>query len=87
MSSDENDEWDGQLTTKVIQLMQVNQTLVSENRDFQSEKLDASFIFFFTQFRKSYVGETNTKPVYKKLNEVFEIEGQSDMLNLIMNKM
>ncbi|KAI7864015.1 armadillo-type protein [Mucor mucedo] len=86
LSSDENDELDGQLTTKVIQLMQVNQNLVSENRDFQSEKLDAALVYFFTQFRKSYVGETNTKPVYKKLNEVFEIEGQTDMLNLIMNK-
>lgn len=87
MSSDENDDADGQLATRVIQLMEVNQNLVSTNRAFQSEKLDLALIYFFTQFRKAYVGESNAKSVYTKMNEVFGIENQTDMLNLIMNKM
>lgn len=87
MSSDENDDADGQLTTKVIQLMQVNQNLVANNRAFLSEKMDAALVYFFTQFRKAYVGEPNLKAVYAKPKEVFHIEGQTDMLNLIMGKM
>ncbi|KAI9337080.1 armadillo-type protein [Pilaira anomala] len=86
LSSDENDDADGQLTTKVIQLMQVNQNLVANNRAFLSEKIDAALVYFFTQFRKAYVGEPNLKAVYSKPKEVFHIEGQTDMLNLIMGK-
>jgi exportin-7 len=87
LSSDENDEADGQLTTKVIQLMELNQNLGQSNPAFLSEKFDSALVFFFSQFRKSYVGESNAKLAYKKLNEVFGIEGQEDMLNLIMRKM
>lgn len=87
MSSDENDDADGQLTTKVIQLMQVNQNLVASNGAFLSEKIDLALVYFFTMFRKAYVGEPNLKAVYARLNEVFSIEGQTDMLNLIMRKM
>jgi hypothetical protein len=67
--------------------MEVNQNLIQSNRDFLSEKLDSAFVYFFTQFRKSYVGESNVKSVYKKLNEAFGLEGQTDMLNLMMTKM
>lgn len=87
MNSDENDEADGQLITKVIQLMEVNQNLAQSNRSFLSEKIDSALVYFFTQFRKSYVGEANAKAVYKNMNEVFGLEGQTDMLNLIMTKM
>ncbi|KAI9252218.1 armadillo-type protein [Helicostylum pulchrum] len=86
LSSDENDDADGQLTTKVIQLMQVNQNLVASNGAFLSEKIDLALVYFFTMFRKAYVGEPNLKAVYARLNEVFSIEGQTDMLNLIMRK-
>lgn len=87
LSLDEADEADGQLTTKVIQLMEVNQNLSQGNPAFLSQKFDSALIYFFVQFRKAYVGESNTKSVYKKLNETFGIEGQTDMLNLIMRKM
>ncbi|KAK4509022.1 uncharacterized protein ATC70_007371 [Mucor velutinosus] len=86
LSSDENDEADGQLTTKVVQLMEVNQNLGQSDPAFLSEKLDSALVFFFLQFRKSYVGESNAKSAYTKLNEVFGIEGPEDMLNLIMRK-
>ncbi|CAO3610792.1 unnamed protein product [Mucor hiemalis] len=86
LSSDENDELDGQLITKVIQLMEVNQSLCQNDRSFMSEKIDSAIVYFFSQFRKSYVGEANAKSVYKKMNQVFGLEGQTDMLNLIMTK-
>jgi hypothetical protein len=87
LSSDEADEADGQLTTKVIQLMEVNQNLSQSNPAFLSQKFDSALVYFFVQFRKSYVGESSAKSVYNKLNETFAIEGQTDMLNLIMRKM
>ncbi|KAL7312113.1 hypothetical protein PS15m_007914 [Mucor circinelloides] len=86
LSSEENDEADSQLTTKVIQLMEVNQNLGQSDPAFLSEKLDSALVFFFSQFRKAYVGESNAKAAYTKLNETFGIEGQEDMLNLIMRK-
>ncbi|KAI8637367.1 armadillo-type protein [Parasitella parasitica] len=86
LSSEENDEADSKLATRVIQLMEVNQNLGQSNPAFLSEKLDCALVFFFSQFRKSYVGESNAKSAYKQLNEEFAIEGQEDMLNLIMRK-
>jgi exportin-7 len=66
--------------------MEVNQNLAQSNPTFLSEKMDSALVYFFTQFRKSYLGEANAKSVYKNMNEVFGIEGQTDMLNLIMTK-
>ncbi|KAI9485249.1 MAG: armadillo-type protein [Benjaminiella poitrasii] len=86
LSSDICDEADGQLTTKVVQLMQVNQNLSQNNPAFLSKRLDSALVFFFGQFRRAYVSETNAKTAYKQLNEVFGIEGETDMLNLIMRK-
>ncbi|KAG1215725.1 armadillo-type protein [Rhizopus microsporus] len=86
LSSDESDAADGELITKAIQLMETNQALVQDNRVFLSKRLDTALVYFFSQYRRSYVGEANAKEVYKKPNEVFGIEDQSDMLNLIMRK-
>ncbi|KAI7904443.1 armadillo-type protein [Cokeromyces recurvatus] len=86
LSSDSCDEADGQLTTKVLQLMEVNQNLSQNNSAFRSKKLDSAFVFFFSQFRRAYVGESNPKSAYKKLNEIFGVESETDMLNVIMRK-
>ncbi|KAG1506840.1 hypothetical protein G6F53_009394 [Rhizopus delemar] len=86
LSSDECDAADGELITKAIQLMETNQTLAQENPAFLNKKMDSALIYLFSQYRKSYIGESNAKEVYKKPNEVFGIEDQSDMLNLIMRK-
>jgi exportin-7 len=67
--------------------METNQTLAQENPAFLNKKMDSALIYLFSQYRKSYIGESNAKEVYKKPNEVFGIEDQSDMLNLIMRKM
>jgi exportin-7 len=67
--------------------MEVNQNLSQNNPLFSSEKLELAIVYFFTQFRKSYVGESHAKATYKVLNDVFGIEAEGDMLNLIMRKM
>jgi exportin-7 len=75
------------LITKVIQLLEFNQNLQQHCSLFLSEKMDASIVYFFSQYRRSYLGEPNAEAVYIKPNEAFGIEGQTDMLNLIMRKM
>jgi exportin-7 len=67
--------------------MHVNQSLQQGLTAVVTPKLDASLVYFFSQYRKSYVGETNAKAVYKKPMQMFGIENQDDMLNLIMRKM
>ena len=61
---------DGQLTTKVLQLMDVNQALQNQHGSaFLNQKLDMAFVYFFMQFRKSYIGETNGKSVKIMLHD------------------
>ncbi|KAG0169013.1 Exportin 7 [Apophysomyces sp. BC1034] len=87
LSSDELDAIDGELTTKVLQLMDVNQALQAQHGSgVLNQKLDSAFIYFFQQFRKSYIGESTGKTVYNKLTEVFGISDQVLMLNVIMRK-
>jgi exportin-7 len=63
-SSDTADELDGQITTKVLQVMQVNQALQDQHGTaFLNPKLDSAFIYFFQQFRKSFIGEPSAKSV------------------------
>ncbi|KAI7855239.1 armadillo-type protein [Circinella umbellata] len=87
LSSEELDSVDGQLTTKVLQLMDVNQALQNQHGSaFLNQKLDMAFVYFFMQFRKSYIGETNGKSVYTKLAELFGISDQILMIDVIMRK-
>jgi exportin-7 len=68
--------------------MDVQQSLQNQHGNtFLNEKLDLAFIYFFQQFRKSYITETNSKEVYAKLNEAFGITDQVLMLDVIMRKM
>ncbi|KAI8099750.1 armadillo-type protein [Halteromyces radiatus] len=86
LSSDDSDDIDGKITTKVLQLMQANQTLQNQHgTTFLNSKLDSAFIYFFQQFRKSYIGES-AKAVYNSLTEVFGISDQIDMLEIMMRK-
>ncbi|KAI8143944.1 hypothetical protein BJV82DRAFT_683294 [Fennellomyces sp. T-0311] len=88
LSSEELDAIDGELTTKVLQLMDVNQALQNQHGSaFLNQKLDMAFIYFFMQFRKAYIGETNGKSVYTKLADLFGISDQILMLDVIMRKM
>ncbi|KAI9317921.1 armadillo-type protein [Dichotomocladium elegans] len=87
LSSDELDSIDGELTSKVLQLMNVNQTIQSQHgTSFLNQKLDMAFVYFFLQFKKSYIGESSGKSVYTKPTEMFGISDQIMMLNVVMQK-
>lgn len=58
------DKIDSEITVKVLQLMDVQQTLQSRHGNtFMNEKLDLAFIYFFQQFKKSYMSESNGRDV------------------------
>ncbi|KAI8388848.1 armadillo-type protein [Radiomyces spectabilis] len=87
LSADDLDAIDGELATKVLQLMDVYQALQNRpNLDFLNAKLDIAFIYFFEQFRKSYIGDSGSNAVYNSLTEVYGIRDQGLMLEIIMRK-
>ncbi|SAM09524.1 hypothetical protein [Absidia glauca] len=88
LNSDMLDSIDGQLTVKVIQLMEVQQVLqATHGSTFLSQKLDMAFIFFFQQFKKSYMSDSSdNSEIYSKLTELIGARNQGDILNVIMQK-
>ncbi|CEP19967.1 hypothetical protein [Parasitella parasitica] len=87
LNSEDLDKIDSEITTKVLQLMDVQQSLQSQHGNtFMNDKLDLAFIYFFQQFKKSYMSESNGRDIYSKLSEVFGISDQVRMLDIIMRK-
>ncbi|KAJ3102465.1 Exportin 7 [Phlyctochytrium planicorne] len=90
-SSDEQELIDGDLSSQVLQLMDVNSNLMSRIRQSGESinlHLDMAFLYFFLHFRKSYFSfESNqgTK-VYHRLAEVFALNDQYMVLNVVMQK-
>lgn len=76
MRIEKHDEADGRIVSKIIQIMD----------DVNDEQLNLAILYFFMQFKKSYIGET-AKPMYKVLNEIYGIDSEPDILNIIMRKM
>ncbi|CAG8602788.1 1085_t:CDS:10 [Paraglomus occultum] len=90
ISSEEQDYIDGELSCKVLQLMNVNQSWNAPNvGHFGCEKLELSFVYFFGTFRKSYIGDNSHKvsKVFGKLSENFAIHDQTMLLNVIVQKL
>ncbi|RCI05216.1 Exportin 7, partial [Rhizopus stolonifer] len=86
-TSDNVDEMDSEITTRVLQLVNVQQTLQNQHGNtFMNEKLDLAFIYFFQQFKKSYMSESNGRNIYANLTKVFGIRNQIEMLEVIMRK-
>ncbi|KAL9545414.1 hypothetical protein MBANPS3_007153 [Mucor bainieri] len=87
LNSEDLDKIDSEITTKVLQLMDVQQSLQTQHGNtFMNEKLDLAFIYFFQQFKKSYMSESNGRDIYSKLSKVFGISDQVLMLDIIMRK-
>lgn len=64
LNSEDLDKIDSEITTKVLQLMNVQQSLQNQHGNtFMNEKLDLAFIYFFQQFKKSYMSESNGRDV------------------------
>ncbi|CAG8605282.1 4488_t:CDS:10 [Ambispora leptoticha] len=89
ISTEDQDILDGNLSCKVLQLMNVNQSYSSpQGGNCGFEKLELAFIYFFQQFRKSYIGESTTRisKVYSKLSTLLGINDQNMLLNVIVQK-
>ncbi|KAI8091890.1 armadillo-type protein [Thamnidium elegans] len=85
LNSEDLDRIDSEITTKVLQLMDVQQSLQNQHgTTFMNEKLDLAFIYFFQQFKKSYMCESNGRDIYTNLSKVFGISDQVMMLDVIM---
>jgi exportin-7 len=50
------------LTTKVVQLINVNELLQSQHGGILAhQKLDCAFVYFLQQFKKAYIGEPSSR--------------------------
>jgi exportin-7 len=88
-SSDEDDIIDGEICCKVMQLLNLNQMWMTQKPMFiPNNKLEMSFINFFSNFRKSYIGDTNqrTSKVFQPLSEMFSINDQYLLMDYIFQK-
>ncbi|KAJ3088714.1 Exportin 7, partial [Quaeritorhiza haematococci] len=94
---EEHDVIDGELACKVLQLMDVTQAMVAQvlsrnvmhGHEHGNERLDLSFLYFFQMFRKSYIGDQaqRASKVYNKLSELFALNDQHMVLNIIVQKL
>jgi len=60
-SNDDGDAMDGEMACKVLQLMTFSDSRLPQGG---YEKLEHSFLFFFEQFRKIYIGDQVRKKKY-----------------------
>ncbi|CAG8693128.1 4908_t:CDS:10, partial [Dentiscutata heterogama] len=89
VSTEDQDLIDGELTCKVVNLLTaVKSWNGPRGNDTGYEKLELAFIYFFQQFRKSYIGESAQKisKVYSKLSDQLGINDQTMLLDLIVQK-
>lgn len=86
-SSDEHDALDGDLSIKILMLMDViNNGL--ENGKGRSEAIELAMLQFFDQFRKIYVGDQvhKSSKAYMRLSEVCSLNDESDILDVLVKK-
>ncbi|ORY07504.1 exportin-7-like protein [Basidiobolus meristosporus CBS 931.73] len=89
-STEEQDTIDGNLASKVLQLMEINQVWLNQKGESAGNaKLELAYLHFFYQFRKSYIGEQSyrTPKVYVKLAENFGLNDQTMVLDVIVRKL
>ncbi|KAL3895977.1 MAG: hypothetical protein SGCHY_004365 [Lobulomycetales sp.] len=88
-SSEESDAADGELVEKVLQLIYANQALSQRGKQYADERLDTAFVYFFHQFRKSYVGDVTLRnsKVFDRLAQSFQLNTVPMVLNVIVQKL
>ncbi|XP_053407063.1 exportin-7-like [Mercenaria mercenaria] len=84
-STDEHDAMDGELVCRVLQLMNLTDSRLSQSG---CEKLDLAILSFFEQFKKIYVGDQVQKSskVYRRLSEVLGLNDESMVLSVFIGK-
>ncbi|KAJ6221671.1 hypothetical protein RDWZM_000216 [Blomia tropicalis] len=85
-SSDEQDQMDGELAFRVLQLMHYTDVRLTQGGF--CKKLELGFLSFFEQFRKTYVGDQvqKTSTVYKRLSEAFGLNEETLVLSVFVCK-
>ncbi|RIB12729.1 armadillo-type protein [Gigaspora rosea] len=86
VSTEDQDLIDGELTCKVVNLLTAVKSWNGPVFILYLNQL--AFIYFFQQFRKSYIGENVQKisKVYSKLSDQIGINDQTMLLDLIVQK-
>ncbi|XP_023340889.1 exportin-7 [Eurytemora carolleeae] len=84
-SIDDHDAMDGELVCRVLQLMQLTDSRLSEGG---CEKLELALLSFFEQFRKIYIGDQiqKTSKVYRRLSEILGLNDETMVLSVIIRK-
>jgi len=84
-SNDEHDAMDGELVCRVLQLMNLTDSRLSQGG---CEKLELAMLSFFEQFRKIYVGDQVQKKskVYQRMSEVLGLIDESMVLSVFIRK-
>ncbi|KAI8064521.1 armadillo-type protein [Gongronella butleri] len=88
LNCDQSEPIDAELTAKVVQLMQAQQTLHANHGGvFMNQSLDLAFIYFFFQFKKAYMSDaSDNMEIYNVLSERIGVTKQSEMLNVVMQR-
>ncbi|XP_044593823.1 exportin-7 isoform X2 [Cotesia glomerata] len=84
-SNEEQDAMDGELVCRVLQLMNLTDSGLSQGG---CEKLELAMLSFFEQFRKIYVGDQIQKnsKVYRRLSEVLGLSDEAMVLSVFIRK-
>ncbi|XP_074108339.1 ran-binding protein 16 isoform X2 [Cotesia typhae] len=84
-SNEEHDAMDGELVCRVLQLMNLTDSGLSQGG---CEKLELAMLSFFEQFRKIYVGDQIQKnsKVYRRLSEVLGLSDEAMVLSVFIRK-
>ncbi|KAJ3343145.1 hypothetical protein HDU93_009695 [Gonapodya sp. JEL0774] len=82
-SSDEDDMLDGELCSKVLNILKLSES------GSPSARLDLSFAGFFQAFKKSYIGDQAQRAtkLYAKLADSCGLQDQNAVLDVIMRKL
>lgn len=77
---------DGELVCRVLQLMNLTDSRLTQGG---CEKLELAMISFFEAFRKIYVGDVVQKnsKVYRRLSDVLGLNEEAAVLSVFIRKM
>ncbi|KAF9986603.1 Exportin 7 [Mortierella antarctica] len=91
-STAEQDQMDGELASEVLGFIQQAQLWIAQRPLYLASPdahlyVQSAIIFFYTQFRSSYIGEESSKSVkvYNILSERWGLNGPNQVLDVIMN--
>ncbi|XP_043270659.1 exportin-7 isoform X2 [Venturia canescens] len=84
-TNEDHDTMDGELVCRVLQLMNLTDSRLSQGG---CEKLELAMLSFFEQFRKIYVSDQVQKnsKVYRRLSDVLGLNDESTVLSLFIRK-